>query len=107
MTMSWPVRLQNATGQAADCVGSGAEPGHGARSSCAPSSPWARGATTAKAIARTVPIHPVVFIDTCRDYGCLDFPVKLLHKQLTAGYCPMAGAMQIVQANGTGGAVTA
>ena len=38
-------RLQNATDQAADCVGSGAEPGHGVRSSCALS--WARATVSA------------------------------------------------------------
>jgi peptide-methionine (R)-S-oxide reductase len=44
---------------------------------------------TAREIARAVPIDLSVIIDTCPRCGCLDFPVKLLHKQLTAGYCPM------------------
>ena len=43
MTMSWPVRLQKATDQDADWVGSGADPGQAERSSCELSWAWAVG----------------------------------------------------------------
>jgi hypothetical protein len=45
---------------------------------------------TAREIIRAAPIDLIVIIDTLPPRcGCLDFPVKLLHKQLTAGYGPM------------------
>jgi hypothetical protein len=41
---------------------------------------------TARDITRATPIDLIVIIDTLPvGSGCLDFPVKLLHKQLTAG----------------------
>jgi hypothetical protein len=56
-----------------------------------------------RAIARAVPIDPVVVIDALpKSRGCLDFPVKLLHKQLTTdpfrvGGPEGAGVIEMVQ----------